>query len=74
MNQQVPLLSIKVTKPGIELILNALAQLPFAQSAGLIQELEAQANFQLEMLRTAAEKQAELINNPPEQPPQPEEE
>ena len=55
MQDQVPVLSIKLTKPGVELVLNALAQLPFAQSAGLIREIEAQANMQLEMIRKAAE-------------------
>jgi hypothetical protein len=55
---QIPLLTIKVTKPGVELMLNALAQLPYAQTAGLIKEVEAQANMQLEMMQRAAEKQA----------------
>jgi len=51
---QIPLLTIKVTKPGVELMLNALAQLPYAQTAGLIKEVEAQANMQLEMMQRAA--------------------
>lgn len=59
MNQPVPLLTIKLAKPGVELILNSLAQLPFAQSAGLIREIEAQANMQLEMMQVAAKTAAE---------------
>lgn len=52
---QVPLLTIKLAKPGVELALNALAKLPYEQSGGLIREIEAQANMQLEMMRRAAE-------------------
>lgn len=66
MNQPVPLLTIKLTKPGVELILNSLAQLPYAQTAGVIKEIEAQANMQLEMMQIAAEtakKQAAETEN-----------
>ena len=60
-----PILTIKVTKPGVELVLSALATMPYAQSAGLIAEIEAQANFQLEMMRKAAEAtQASAATNP----------
>ena len=52
---QVPMLTIKLAKPGVELILNALIKLPYEVSAGLIREIEAQANMQLEMIRKAAE-------------------
>ena len=52
---QVPLLTIKMAKPGVELVLGALAQLPYAQVGGLIQEIEAQANYQLGLLQKAAE-------------------
>ena len=52
---QVPLLTIKMSKPGVELALAALTKLPYEQSAGLIREIEAQANLQLEMIRKAAE-------------------
>lgn len=52
---QSPILTLKVNKFGIEMILNALAQLPYAQSAGLIKELEAQANYQLQQLAAAAQ-------------------
>ena len=52
---QVPLLTIKLAKPGLELALNALAKLPYEQVGGLIREIEAQANMQLEMIRKAAE-------------------
>ena len=64
MNQQ-PLLILKVTKAGAELILNSLAQLPYAQSAGLIRELEAQANAQLERAQQAAQAaEAAAATNP----------
>lgn len=59
MTQAVPLLTIKLARPGVELVLNSLAALPYAQSAGLIREIEAQANIQLEMLQKAAAKSAE---------------
>lgn len=52
---QVPLLTIRMTKPGVELVLNALAKLTYEQSAGLIREIEAQANAQLELYRKASE-------------------
>jgi hypothetical protein len=55
---QSPILTLKVNKFGIEMILNALAQLPYAQSAGLIKELEAQANYQLQQLAAAAQAPA----------------
>lgn len=63
---QSPILTLKVNKFGIEMILNALAQLPYAQSAGLIKELEAQANFQLQQLAAAA--QAPAVVDAPAQP------
>lgn len=52
---QVPMLTIRLAKPGVELALAALTKLPYEQSAGLIREIEAQANIQLEMIRKAAE-------------------
>lgn len=63
---QSPILTLKVNKFGIEMILNALAQLPYAQSAGLIKELEAQANYQLQQLAAAA--QAPAVAEAPAQP------
>ena len=74
MTQAVPLLTIKMVKPGVELVLAGLNHLPRGQVEGLYREIEAQANLQLEMMQIAAAKQEEIINNPPEQPPQPEEE
>jgi len=55
-----PILTIKMTKPGVELALQALSALPYAQSAGLISEIEAQANYQLQQLQ-AAEAAAEPV-------------
>lgn len=56
---QSPILTLKVNKFGIEMVLNALAQLPYAQSAGLIKELEAQANYQLQQLAAAAAQETQ---------------
>lgn len=52
---QVPLLTIKMVKPGVELVLNALNKLPREQVDGLYREIEAQANIQLELIKRAAE-------------------
>ena len=41
---EVPIITLRVNKFGAEMIINALAKLPYEQSAGLIRELEAQAN------------------------------
>jgi hypothetical protein len=49
-----PVLTIKATKLGVEVILNALQKLPYEQSAGLIKEIEGQANYQLQQLAQAA--------------------
>jgi hypothetical protein len=49
-----PVLTIKATKIGVEVILNALQKLPYEQSAGLIKEIEGQANYQLQQLQAAA--------------------
>lgn len=55
MTEKVPLLTLRIAKPGVELILNQLAELPYRQAGGLIKEIEAQANMQLEMMQIAAE-------------------
>jgi len=62
---QVPVLTLKLAKPGVELVLSALVKMPYEATAGLIREIEAQANFQLEMMRKAAEAtQASAATNP----------
>ena len=58
-----PILSIKMTKSGVELALSALAAMPYTQSAGLIKEIEAQANYQLNQMQAAAEANVELVQN-----------
>jgi hypothetical protein len=63
MTQQ-PVLSIKATKAGVEIILGALAKLPYEHSAGLIREIEGQANYQLQQLEAAAKKAAEPAETP----------
>jgi hypothetical protein len=69
MNQPVQL-TLRVNRFGTELILNALSKLPYEQSAGLIAEIEAQANYQLQQLAAAANKPpveaAEQTPNPAE--------
>ena len=57
--EQVPLLTLKLAKPGVQMILDVLQKLPYEQSAGLIREIEAQANMQLDMMRRAAERAQE---------------
>lgn len=65
MTNPVPMFTINLAKPGVELVLTALAQMPYATSAGLIREIEAQANEQLEKMRKAAEAtQAPAAPNP----------
>lgn len=62
---QVPVLTLKLAKPGVELVLSSLAKLPYDQTAGLIREIEAQANYQLEMMQRAAEAaKAPAATNP----------
>lgn len=62
---QVPVLTLKLAKPGVELVLSSLAKLPYDQTAGLIREIEAQSNYQLEMMQRAAEAaKAPAATNP----------
>lgn len=64
MTQQI-ILNIKVTKPGVELVLAGLSKLPYEQVGGLIPEIEGQANYQLQQIRQAAEAaQAPAATNP----------
>ena len=60
----VPVISLRLAKPGVELVLEALVKLPYEQSAGLIREIEAQANYQLELMRKAAEAAAQPAAEP----------
>jgi hypothetical protein len=60
-----PILTIKMTKPGVELALSALATMPYSQSAGLIAEIEAQANYQLQQLQAAADAAAMAAEKAP---------
>ena len=60
-----PILTIKMTKPGVELALSALTALPYSKSAGLIKEIEAQANHQLQQLQAAAEAAAPAAEEAP---------
>jgi hypothetical protein len=66
-----PILTIKMNKPAVELALSALATLPYNQSAGLIKEIEAQANYQLQQMQEAAEAAAQPVAEEPTQEPIP---
>ena len=57
-----PILTIKMSKPGVELALSALATMPYSQSAGLIKEIEAQANYQLQQMQAAADAEAAEVD------------
>lgn len=57
---QPPVLSIKMVPAGVELVLGALAKLPYEQTAALIAEIKGQAEYQLQELAT-----------PPAEEPQP---
>lgn len=59
---QVPVITLKLAKPGVELVLSSLVKLPYEEVGGLIREIEAQANYQLDMMRRAAEKAQEAAN------------
>lgn len=54
MQNQPPVLTIKMVVPGVELVLQALSKMPYEQSAGLIAEIQAQAQMQLQELQKAA--------------------
>lgn len=47
---QPPILSIKMVPAGVELVLGALAKLPYEQTAPLIAEIKGQAEYQLQEL------------------------
>ena len=51
-------INLMLTKPGVELALFALTKLPYEQSAGLIREIEGQANAQLEAMRKVVEAES----------------
>lgn len=55
MQNQPPVLTIKMVPAGVELVLAALNKLPREQSDGLFQEIAGQANYQLQQLQMAAE-------------------
>lgn len=54
MQNQSPVLTIQMVVPGVELVLQALSKMPYEQSAGLIAEIQAQANQQLQAAQAAA--------------------
>lgn len=55
MQNQPPILTIKMVPAGVELVLNALNQLPRAQVDGLFNEIAGQYGFQMQELQKAAE-------------------
>lgn len=59
-----PIIVVKMVPAGVELVLNALNQLPRGQVDGLWQEIAAQYGYQLQELQKAA--QASLLTQPAE--------
>lgn len=57
--QNTPILTIQMVPAGVELVLGALAKLPFEQSAPLIAEIRGQAEYQLQQLQQAAQNEAQ---------------
>lgn len=53
MQNQPQVLTIKMVVPGVELVLQALAKMPYEQSAGLIAEIQGQAQYQLQEAQKA---------------------
>lgn len=55
-NQATPpqILEIKMVPAGVELVLAALAKLPYEQSAPLIEEIRGQAQYQIELANAPA--------------------
>jgi len=67
MQNQPQVLTIKMVVPGVELVLSALSKLPYEQSAGLIAEIQGQAQYQLQEAQQAAagtDAPAEAANSP----------
>ena len=60
---QPPVLTIKMVPAGVELVLNALNQLPRAQVDGLFNEIAGQYGYQMQELQKAA--QAAQATQPP---------
>lgn len=55
-----PILSINMVPGGVELVLHALSKLPYEQCAGLIREIEGQANQQLQAIAQMQQQQETL--------------
>ena len=55
MQNQTPILTIKMVPAGIELVLAALNKLPREQSDGLFNEIAGQYGYQMQQLQKAAE-------------------
>lgn len=54
-NQNPPVINIKMVPAGVELVLNALNQLPRAQVDGLFNEIAGQYGYQMQELQKAAQ-------------------
>lgn len=57
MQSQPPIITIKMVPAGVELVLNALNQLPRAQVDALWQEIAGQYTYQIQELQKAAQAQ-----------------
>ena len=56
MNQQPPILNIKMVPAGVELVLQALNKLPREVSDGLFREIAGQYDYQIRELQSKAEQ------------------
>ena len=52
---QPPILNIKMVPAGVEMVLRGLNKLPREESDGLFQEIQGQANYQVQQLIEAAQ-------------------
>lgn len=60
-----PIISIQMVPAGVNLVLNALSRMPYAEVAPLIAEIRGQADYQIQAMQAAAEqKPAEPESQP----------
>lgn len=61
-NQQI--ISIQMVPAGVNLVLNALSRMPYAEVAPLIAEIRGQADYQIQAMQAAEQKPAEPETQP----------
>lgn len=70
MSQQPQVFSIKMVGPGVELVLQALNELPQKLVRGLYDEIAGQYAYQVQQLQQAAQKAAEPAEQAPVNQPE----